>query len=113
MVPGNLNRRFHTVFTSYRKKNTGGALPTPGALDANKRLRLVVGEFMLMFGRKLHHGVFLVRVAERGEYFAVHPEVRMIHVRLFLGSREAEGDPSKLAGSHGPSTIQRLTAAVA
>ena len=64
-------------------------------------------EARLLLRRKDHHGVFVVGIAERREYFSTNPEIGMVHVCVFANTGQTEGETTKLGWCHG--TVVMIT----
>src|SRR3981189_2380968 len=74
------HRVTHGLFSGCLETHLRATLPTPSTLDRCKDARLVLNDFLLLFGSQLHHSVAVVGAAQCGEDLAVNTEIRMPHM---------------------------------
>lgn len=82
------------------------SLPSPCSIRRHKRFWMVFCEVVLLLRRQLHHAPAFLWIAERGEDLSGHAEIGMIHVSVFGGLREGEGDTAKIVGGQGRVSLE-------
>src|SRR5882724_6897144 len=80
--------------------NLRRALPSPPSLHRGKRVGIILAERLLLFGLKFDHAALVVRITERRKDFPADAKIRVVHVRVLGGLRQAERDTTKYLCCH-------------